>query len=155
MSAALAIRAVIIAGGRGTRACSMTGDRIPKALLPVVGIPIAFRQLTVLAREGVKAVTVLAGHLGDKLRYGIEPEAARLGLDLEVLIEDAPLGTAGCLTSLKRRLEESLLIVYGDMLFDLALAPLLKTHRLRQALLTIVAHPNDHPDTSDLLVVGD
>jgi mannose-1-phosphate guanylyltransferase / phosphomannomutase len=149
------IRAVIIAGGPGTRARAMTGDRIPKALLPVAGIPIAFRQLAALAREGVNVVTVLAGHLGSALRCGIEPEAARLGLDLEVLIEDAPLGTAGCLTSLRGRVDEPLLVVYGDILFDLALAPLLEAHRLRQAILTIVAHPNDHPDTSDLLVVGE
>jgi histidinol-phosphate phosphatase family protein len=133
----------------------MTGDRIPKALLPVAGIPIVFRQLTVLAREGVKAVTVLAGNLGEELRRGIQPEAARLKLDLEVVIEDAPLGTAGCLTSLRGRAAGPFLIVYGDMLFDLSLAPLLEAHRLREAILTIVAHPNDHPETSDLLVVGD
>jgi histidinol-phosphate phosphatase family protein len=149
------IRAVIVAGGPGTRARAMTEDRIPKALMPVAGIPIVFRQLAVLEREGVKAVSLLAGHLGSALRYGVEPEAARLGLDIEVLIEDEPLGTAGCLAALRGRVDEPLLIVYGDMLFDLALRPLLKAHRLRQALITVVAHPNDHPHTSDLLVVGD
>src|SRR5689334_5309448 len=59
--------ATIIAGGIGSRAHGMTRDRIPKALLPVAGVPILFRQLQVLAREGIAAVTVLAGHLGDQL----------------------------------------------------------------------------------------
>jgi mannose-1-phosphate guanylyltransferase/phosphomannomutase len=47
------------------------------------------------------------------------------------------------------------LIVNGDMLFDIALAPLYEFHRRQQALLTVVAHPNDHPRTSDLVVEQD
>ena len=46
----LPMHAVIIAGGLGTRAHAMTGDRIPKALLPVAGVPIVFRQMRVLRR---------------------------------------------------------------------------------------------------------
>ena len=41
------------------------------------------------------------------------------------------------------------------MLFDIALAPLREFHRRQQALLTVVAHPNDHPRTSDLIVEDD
>ena len=74
--------AAIIAGGLGTRAAGMTADRIPKALLPVGGVPIIFRQMRVLRREGVTRVSVLAGHLGDQLRPALEPEAAALGLEL-------------------------------------------------------------------------
>src|SRR5262249_30073989 len=47
------------------------------------------------------------------------------------------------------------LLVYGDMLFDLALARLADFHRARQALITIVAHPNDHPRSSDLIRARD
>ncbi len=66
------------------------------------------------------------------------------------LIEKEQLGTAGCLATLPAPNQDTLL-VYGDMLFDIALAPLFETHRRRQALITIVAHPNDHPRTSDLI----
>ena len=61
------MHAAIIAGGLGTRAASMTDDLIPKALLPVAGVPIIFRQMRVLRREGVTRLSVLAGHLGDRL----------------------------------------------------------------------------------------
>ena len=67
------MHAAVIAGGFGTRAASMTADRFPKALLPVAGVPIIFRQMRVLRREGVTRLSVLAGHLGDQL------EARRLG----------------------------------------------------------------------------
>ena len=144
------MRAVIIAGGLGTRARALTGDRMPKALLPVAGVPIIFRQMRVLRREGVAALTVLAGHLGAELAAPLGEEARALGLALNVLIEDTPLGTAGCLSTLPPAGGDTLL-VYGDMLFDIALGPLAAFHRAQGALITVVAHPNDHPRTSDLI----
>ena len=143
------MHAVIIAGGLGTRAHAMTGDRIPKALLPVAGVPIVFRQMRVLRREGVERLTVLAGHLGDQLARPLGNEARALGLALDIRIEAEPLGTAGCLAALSP--DGDALLVSGDMLFDLALAPLLAFHRRQAALIAVVAHPNDHPRTSDLI----
>src|SRR5260370_19642322 len=131
------MQAAIIAGGLGTRASEMTGGRIPKALLAVAGVPIIFRQMRVLKREGIDKVSVLAGHLGDRLRSELAPEAAALKLSLQVIVEREPLGTAGCLTALAPG-REDVLIVYGDMLFDLALGPLLEFHRRQRALLTVV-----------------
>jgi mannose-1-phosphate guanylyltransferase/phosphomannomutase len=148
------MHAVIIAGGLGTRAAAMTGDRIPKALLPVAGVPIIIRQMRVLRREGVTRLSMLAGHLGDQLRPALAPEAAALGLALAIIVEPKPLGTAGCLTALEPGAPETL-IVYGDMLFDIALAPLREFHRRKNALITVVAHPNDHPRSSDLMVERD
>lgn len=148
------MHAAIVAGGMGTRVAGMTAGRIPKALLPVGGVPIIFRQMRVLRREGVTQVRVLAGHLGDRLQPTLEPEAAALGLTLQIIIEPTPLGTAGCLAALNPAMEDTL-ILYGDMLFDIALAPLREFHHQQQALLTVVAHPNDHPRTSDLIVEED
>jgi mannose-1-phosphate guanylyltransferase / phosphomannomutase len=145
------MHALIVAGGLGTRAAGMTAGRIPKALLPVGGVPIIFRQMRLLRREGVTRVTILAGHLGDQLQPALEPEAGGLGLELRIVVEPAPLGTAGCLTTFDPGSEETL-IVYGDMLFDIALAPLREFHHRKEALLTVVVHPNDHPRTSDLIV---
>ena len=148
------MRAVIIAGGLGTRARAMTADRIPKALLPVAGIPIIFRQLRTLRREGICNVTVLAGHLGDRLVGPLAAETRALGLALDVLVENELLGTAGCLSALGAASQDTFL-VYGDMLFDMALDALQNFHRSSQALITIVAHPNDHPRTSDLVSATD
>jgi histidinol-phosphate phosphatase family protein len=143
------MHAVIIAGGLGTRAHAMTGDRIPKALLPVGGVPIVFRQMRVLRREGVTRLTVLAGHLGAQLAGPVGAEAHNLGLALDIKVEAELLGTAGCLAALAPA--DDVLLVYGDMLFDVALAPLAKFHSDQRALITIVVHPNDHPRTSDLI----
>jgi mannose-1-phosphate guanylyltransferase / phosphomannomutase len=148
------MHAAIIAGGLGTRAASMTADLIPKVLLPVAGVPIIVHQMRLLRRQGVTQLSVLAGHLGDRLRRALEPEAAALALTLRVIVEAKPLGTAGCLTALDPGTQD-ILIVYGDMLFDIALTPLREFHRRKNALLTVVAHPNDHPRSSDLIVERD
>src|SRR5687768_12923576 len=122
--------AVIVAGGFGTRARGMTGGAQPKALLEVAGVPIIVRQLRVLAREGVERVVVLAGHLGEPLRAALPPEASRLGLSLGVTIEREPQGTAGSLRSLGEASgHDQLLVVYGDIVFDLCLPRLFAFHR--------------------------
>jgi mannose-1-phosphate guanylyltransferase / phosphomannomutase len=144
------MRAVIIAGGLGTRARTMTGDRIPKALLPVAGIPVVFRQLRTLRREGITSFSVLAGHLGAQLIVPLAEEARALGIALDLRVEHELLGTAGCLVALGAASQDTLL-VYGDMLFDVALDTLQAFHRAREAVITVVAHPNDHPRTSDLI----
>jgi mannose-1-phosphate guanylyltransferase / phosphomannomutase len=144
------MRAVIIAGGLGTRARVLTGDQIPKALLPVAGVPIIFRQLRTLRREGVTSVTVLAGHLGGALIGPLAEETRTLGIALDVYVEHELLGTAGCLSALGATGEDTFL-VYGDMLFDMALDALQAFHHAREAAITVVAHPNDHPRTSDLI----
>lgn len=144
--------AVIVAGGLGTRARSMTGDRVPKALLEVAGVPIIIRQLRLLARDGIEQVIVLAGHLGAALRAALIPEAAQLGVRLTVAIETEPLGTAGNLPAIASLIDrDSFFVIYGDIVFDLCLSRLLAFHRRHASVATIVAHPNDHPETSDLL----
>ena len=105
------MQAAIIAGGLGTRATEMTSGRIPKALLPVAGVPIIFRQMRVLRREGISQVSVLAGHLGDRLERDLAPEAAVLELSLQVIVEPEPLGTAGCLTALAPVTEDILIVI--------------------------------------------
>ncbi|NYJ10482.1 histidinol-phosphate phosphatase family protein [Rhizobium leguminosarum] len=144
-------QAIIIAGGLGTRARSMTGDVIPKALLPLAGVPIILRQIRTLAREGIRHVRVLGGHLGSQLEPALGPEAEKLGIKIEVFVEKSPLGTAGCLTTLDVTAGD-VLIVYGDMLFDIDLSALTRHRQQFPAALTIIAHPNDHPRTSDLVV---
>jgi histidinol-phosphate phosphatase family protein len=147
-------QAVIIAGGLGTRAHSMTGDVIPKALLLLDGVPIVIRQMRALAAEGIVRLCVLGGHLGAQLEPALRPEAEALGMTLSVLVEASPLGTAGCLTTMGVVTEDTL-IVYGDMLFDLDLSALAR-HRARfPSALTILCHPNDHPRTSDIVVERD
>ncbi len=88
-------KAAIIAGGLGTRIRSISGDMMPKALVPVNGEPIIALQLDLLARYGVKEIAVLCGHLADALIAGMTSLCEKRGLKVEFFVEREPLGTAG------------------------------------------------------------
>jgi mannose-1-phosphate guanylyltransferase / phosphomannomutase len=148
--------AAIVAGGQGSRALPLTGERLPKALLPLLGVPIVVRQLEELARNDVRDVAVLAGHLAQLLVPVLASTAARLGMRVELFVEQEPRGTAGNLPAIEPFVAgRDLFVVYGDVLFDLDLARLARFHRERGALATILARPNDHPLTSDIVLQDD
>lgn len=148
--------AVIVAGGRGSRALPLTGEQLPKALLPLQGVPIIVRQLEELARNGVGEVAVLAGHLAGPLGPVLAATATRLGVRIERFVEGEPRGTAGNLPAIEPFVAgRDLFVVYGDVLFDLDLARLARHHQEQGALATILARPNDHPLTSDIVLQDD
>src|SRR5438045_911304 len=91
------MQCAILAGGLGTRIRSLTGDAIPKALIPVAGRPFVDRQLEWLARGGVTSVVFCIGHLGAQLR-DFTGDGSRWGLEVRYADEGAALrGTGGAL----------------------------------------------------------
>jgi histidinol-phosphate phosphatase family protein len=149
------VLAVIVAGGLGTRARAMTGDDLPKALLPVGGAPILEHQMRVLAAHGVTRLVILAGYLGGVIESYLR-EHPPAGLEVSVRTEAAVLGTAGAVIDARESLgAEDLLVIFGDLLFNLDFARLAADHRASGAAATIVCRPNDHPVTSDLVEVDD
>jgi len=149
-------KAVIAAGGLGTRIRAVTGDALPKALLPIAGEPVIFRQMQLLAEYKVEHVIVLAGHLADALRNSVETEAERLKLRLDVLVESQPLGTAGGLAAARALLgNEHYYFLCGDIAVHMDLDRLQAVHIGSLAAATVVVHPNDHPHDSDLIAVDE
>lgn len=149
-------RAVITAGGLGTRMRLVTGDRIPKVLVPIAGEPIVFRQLRLLLRYGVSEVVFLAGHLADALREAVAPEAERLGMRVHVLVESSPMGTCGNLTAARELLASGpFFFLCGDIALEMDLQRLFAAHVEHNAVATMVVHPNDHPQDSDLVAVDE
>jgi histidinol-phosphate phosphatase family protein len=147
------MKACLVAGGLGTRLRSISGDAIPKALVPVAGRPILFRQLELLKRHNVREVAMLAGHLAETLAAAALPVAAQMGLEARFFVEALPLGTAGGLTAAAEYLGGAdFIVLYADEAVEMDLSRLLAFHQGREALGTIVCHPNDHPHESDLLV---
>jgi NDP-sugar pyrophosphorylase family protein len=110
------VQCVIIAGGLGTRMRAVTGDDIPKALLPVAGRPFIDRQLAWLARTGVTSVVLCIGFKGDLVREFVG-DGSRWRLRVAVVDEGESLrGTGGALRLAADRgaLDERFLVTYGD-----------------------------------------
>ena len=130
------MRAVILAGGKGTRLHPYTAS-FPKPLMPVGDTPIMERLLRQLRAAGIRDVTVLTGHLA-YLIEGYFGDGAALDVTISYLREERPLGTAGPLRQLADRLDgEDFLVLNGGLLTDLDFAALATHHHTRTAAVTV------------------
>jgi mannose-1-phosphate guanylyltransferase / phosphomannomutase len=147
------MKAVILAGGKGTRLGNLALD-LPKPLVKICDTPILEHQIRLLKREGITDIILLTGHLGHKIQdyFG---GGEKFGVQIQCIQEEAPLGTAGCLTALKGKIQEDFLLLYGDVILDMDFGLLAKFHQKKGAFATLVAHPNDHPYDSDLIKSND
>jgi len=144
---------VIVAGGKGERLAQIF-PALPKALVPVGGKPVLAHQLELAARCGLTDATILAGHLSDKIAEFVGDGSA-FGLNARIFVETESLGTAGALLQHLATMPENFLVLYGDVMTAVDLARLAEFHLARQADLTCLVHPNDHPLDSDLFEIDE
>lgn len=119
------MRAVILAGGKGTRLAPYT-VAFPKPLMPVGELPILEIVVRQLRHYGFKRITMAVGHLAELIQtfFG---DGSKFGLTIDYSREDRPLGTAGPL-HLIPDLDETFLVMNGDLLTDLNYGQLMRWH---------------------------
>jgi NDP-sugar pyrophosphorylase family protein len=130
------MKAFILAAGLGTRLRSLGLD-IPKVLVPIGGKPLLQHHLEFLRPQGVAEFIINLHHLPDKVTsyFG---DGGKFGVKIAYSLEKEILGTAGGVKRMESLLRDgTFLVIYGDNLMKLELAPFVKFHRDRQALATI------------------
>lgn len=145
------MKTVILAGGLGTRLRPVTGDP-PKALALVGDQPIIEHQIAWLAREGLRHITIATSYQAEKIKNYCG-NGQHWNTHIRYSHENNPLGTAGAIRQATRGWSDDFLVISGDLLIDMDLAPLIQRHFQHQPLATIVVHPNDHPHDSDLVEI--
>jgi mannose-1-phosphate guanylyltransferase/phosphomannomutase len=143
------MKVAILAGGRGTR-LGLT-DR-PKPMVPVAGRPLLERLVETARTAGLDDLVFLTGHMAEVIEAHFG-DGSRFGVRIAYSREAEPLGTAGAVRAARDLLTEPFILLYGDVLLDVDLAHLARTHRASGALATLAVHPNDHPFDSDLVEV--
>jgi NDP-mannose synthase len=131
------MKAVILAGGKGTRLAPYT-KILPKPLMPIGDMPILEIILRQLKLSGIDEVILTVGHLAELLRAFFQ-DGSRLGLSLRYSYEDEPLGTAGPI-SLVSGLDDTFLVSNGDVLTTLDVRSLINFHCNSGAIATIASH---------------
>jgi NDP-mannose synthase len=133
------MRAVILAGGQGTRLRPYTAV-LPKPLVPVGDRPILELIIRQLADEGFKEIDLCVGHLGGLIRAYFEEGVAKPeGLELRYHWEREPLGTAGALRLVDPP-DGPVLVMNGDILTTLRFGDLMRFHAGSGAALSIATH---------------
>jgi len=132
------MKAVILAGGRGTRLKEVLPDR-PKAIAPVSGRPFLYYQLAFLARQGFTDIVLCVGYLHEQIRDYFQ-DGSSLGVRLTYSVENEPLGTAGALKHAQHLLDETFLVLNGDTYLSVNLEDVINYHAQgpQVATLTLV-----------------
>jgi NDP-sugar pyrophosphorylase family protein len=129
------MKAVIQSGGKGTRLKPYTMV-LPKPLMPVGSTPVLELLLKWLRRSGIRDVFITTGYLGNLIR-GVCGDGCRWDLNIRYTEEPEPLGTVGALSLLSEQLDDTFLVINGDVLTDLNLAAFVASHRKHLSALTI------------------
>jgi NDP-sugar pyrophosphorylase family protein len=136
----MARRAVVLAGGLGTRLRPYT-TVLPKPLMPVGDRPILDIVMRQLKAGGFDHVTISTGYLAELIEafFG---DGSKYGVKIDYYREDEPLGTVGALAMIDG-LDDDFLVMNGDVLTDLNYAALLDRHNAGDAAATIATRARD------------
>lgn len=143
------MKAVILAGGQGTRLGKLTSE-IPKPMIQVVGKPLLEYHIEWLKRNQIQDIFITVNYLKDAI-INYFGNGEKWGVNIQYFEELNPLGTVGGVKELENDLDNEFLVVYGDVMIDMDLNRLIQFHRTKKADATLVVHPNDHPYDSDLV----
>ena len=137
------MKAVVMAGGEGTRLRPLTSNQ-PKPMVSIVGKPCMEHILELLKQHEMTDVIVTVAFLPQAIRsyFG---DGSALGMDISYSVEESPLGTAGSVRLASDRLDDTFLVISGDALCDVNLTELVAFHRERKASVTIGLKSVDNP----------
>lgn len=131
------MKAVILAGGRGTRLRPLT-DRWPKPMLPIGNQPVLAYLLNLLKYHHFTEVIITVQYMADSIQayFG---DGSYLGMTIHYALEQTPLGTAGGVKNAEPYLgDETFLVISGDILTNVDLSSVARFHQEKEALVTLV-----------------
>ena len=147
------MKAVILAGGEGTRLRPLTLSA-PKPVVPVVDRPFLRHQLDLLAGAGVSEVVFSVAYQPERVE-AVFGDGTGLGIRIRYAVESTPLGTGGAVKNAEPLLDERTIVLNGDVLMDLDLASVVARHDAEQASATIVLTPVPNPSAYGLVETDD
>ncbi len=131
------MRAVLMAGGSGTRLRPLTCD-LPKPMVPVLNRPIAEHIINLLRRHRMTEIITTLHYLPDVMRDYFN-DGSEFGVQMTYVVEeDQPLGTAGSVKNIAELLDRTFLIMSGDSITDFDLSAAIQFHRQKQSKATII-----------------
>jgi NDP-sugar pyrophosphorylase family protein len=143
------MRAVILAGGEGTRLRPLTLS-LPKPVVPVVDRPFLRHQLDLLGRAGVRDVVFSVAYRPERVE-AVFGDGRELGLTIRYAVEQSPLGTGGAVRNALDLLDERTIVLNGDVLTDVDLGALVRRHQEARASATILLTPVPNPSAYGLV----
>jgi mannose-1-phosphate guanylyltransferase len=130
------VDAVVLVGGQGTRLRPLTLSA-PKPMLPTAGLPFLTHLLSRIAEAGIEHVVLGTSYKANvfESEFG---DGSKLGLQIDYVFEDEPLGTGGAIANVADKLRYATAMVFnGDVLSGADLRALLACHQNNAADVTL------------------
>jgi NDP-sugar pyrophosphorylase family protein len=134
------MQAIILAGGKGRRLMPYT-TVLPKPLMPIGDYSILEVILRQLKHAGFSKITICTGYLHELIHAYLNSNKT-LGLKVSYTHEDTPLGTIGPLRLIED-LDDTFLVMNGDILTDINYTALIDAHRSKNAVATVATYQRD------------
>jgi mannose-1-phosphate guanylyltransferase/phosphomannomutase len=137
------VKAVILAGGEGTRLRPLTSNQ-PKPMIPLVNRPMMEHIVSLLARHGFDDIVVTVAYLANHIRnyFG---DGSDFDVRMRYATEESPLGTAGSVRNASVELDDTFLVISGDVLTDIDLTAFVEAHRQHDAFASIALKRVENP----------
>ncbi len=137
------MKAVILAGGEGTRLRPLTSNT-PKPMMPIANKPMMEHIVGLLAKHGFDDIVVTVAFLANQIRdyFG---DGSDFGVRMRYATEESPLGTAGSVRNASAELDDTFLVISGDVLTDIDLSAFVDGHRKANAAASIALKRVENP----------
>lgn len=144
------MKAVILAGGLGTRLRPLTLDT-PKPIVPIFDRPFLYYQTDLIRRvPEIDEIILSLNYQPDRIRAKVR-NGEEIGLAVRYVVEPTPLGTGGATKFACAGINETILVFNGDVLTGIDLRAVVAQHRKRKARATIVLTPVKNPGAYGLV----
>jgi mannose-1-phosphate guanylyltransferase len=143
------MKAVILVGGEATRLRPLTYN-IPKAMVPILNTPFLEHVIRYLSSHQIKDIIIAQSQFSQPIKNYFR-NGSHFGVKLNYSIEDTPLGTAGAVKNTEKHLNETFVVLNGDIFTDLDITAMIAVHQARKAKATIALTPVDDPTSYGLI----
>ncbi len=147
------MKAVVMAGGEGTRLRPLTSNQ-PKPMVPIVNKPCMEHIIELLKLHGLNDIVVTVAFLPQIVR-GYFGDGSLLGVSIEYSVEESPLGTAGSVRNAAEHLDETFIVISGDALTDFDLSEVIDFHKNKGSLITIALKSVENPLEFGVVIVDE
>lgn len=132
---------VLMVGGLGTRLKPLT-DNTPKPMLHVGGKPILQTIIEQFCLCGFQNIIMCVGYKSNIIQDFFQ-DGKKFGVDIEYVVEDKRMGTAGAITLIERKLDEPFFVMNGDLLTDIKFNEVLEHHKKNISTATMCVREYD------------
>jgi len=140
-----------MAGGKGTRLRPLTLVR-PKPMIPLANKPIIEYTVDRLSKFGFKDIIMTLNYMSTNIKNYFK-DGSEFGVNINYSVEKWPLGTGGSVKKAEKYIDDTFMVVSGDVLTEVNFKDVLKFHKEKGALATMVLTEVEDPSHFGIAVM--